>query len=82
MSNVLSLSGSILASPQKAAFPTRKLWTRLIGYVWVLLWFWWSLPLTVDLGISVGTYGPHGGLTFEKLSESVVNVYHRLAMDL
>ena len=31
--NVLRLSGSNLASPQKAALPTPKLWTRIAGYV-------------------------------------------------
>ncbi|EDR15395.1 uncharacterized protein LACBIDRAFT_301678 [Laccaria bicolor S238N-H82] len=74
VSNVLSLSGSSLASPGEAALPTPKLWTRIVGYVWVLLWFWWSLPFMVDPGILAGAYGPHRGLTFERLSESAVNV--------
>ena len=79
VSNLLSLSGSSLVSPRKAARPTPKLWARIVGYVWVLLWFWWSLPFKVDPGIQAGTYG---GLTFERLSESAVNVYHRLTMNV
>ena len=79
VSNVLSLSGS---SPRKAALSTLKLRTRIVGYVWVLLWFWWSLPLMVDPGIPAGTYGPHRGLTFERLSKLTVNAYHRSAMDV
>ena len=77
--NVLSLSESSLARARKAALPTPKLWTRIVGYVWVLLWFWWFLPFMVDPGIQAGTYG---GLTFERLSESAVNVYHRLTMNV
>ena len=80
--NVLSLSGSSLARARKAALPTPTLWTRIVGYVWVLLWFWWSLPFMVDPGIPAGTYGPHRGLTFEKLSKLGVNAHHRLAMDV
>ncbi|KIJ91659.1 hypothetical protein K443DRAFT_685834 [Laccaria amethystina LaAM-08-1] len=56
--NALSLSGWCLASPRKAALPTPKLWTRIVGYIWVLLWFWWSLPFMVDSDILAGTYGP------------------------
>jgi hypothetical protein len=82
VSNVLTLSGSSLASPRKAPPPTPKLWVRIVGYVWVLLWFWWCLPFMVDLGILAGTYGPHRGLTFERLSKLTVNAYHRLAMDV
>ncbi|EDR03831.1 uncharacterized protein LACBIDRAFT_306530 [Laccaria bicolor S238N-H82] len=78
VSNVFSLSGSRLASPRKAALSTPKLWMRIVGYVWVLLWFWWSLPFMVDPGILAGAYGPHRGLTFERLSKLAVNVYHRL----
>ena len=35
--NVFSLSGSSLASSRKAALPTPELWTRIVGYAWVLL---------------------------------------------
>ena len=79
VSNVLSLSGLSLVSPQKAALPAPKLLRRIVGYIWVLLWFWWSLPFKVDPGIQAGTYGK---LTFERLSESEVNVYHRLTMNV
>lgn len=77
VSNVLNLSGSCLTSPRKTA---PKLWARIVGYVWVLLWFWWSLPFMVDAGILAGSYGPQRGLTFERLSKLTVNAYHRLAM--
>jgi hypothetical protein len=80
--NALSLSGWSLASPRKAALPTPKLWTRIVGYIWVLLWFWWSLPFMVDSDILAGTYGPHRGLTFKRLSKLTVNAYHRLAVDV
>ena len=80
--NVLSLSESSLARARKAALPTPKLWTRIVGYVWVLFWFWWSLPFMVDSGIPAGTYGPHRGLTFERLSKLIVDAYHRSAMDV
>ena len=82
VSNVLRLSGSSLASPRKAALPTPKLWTRIVGYVWVLSWFWWSLPFMVGPGIPAGTYGPHRGLTFERLSKLTINAHHCLAMDV
>jgi len=94
VSNLLSLPGSGLAArkPRNAALSTSKdpaapkppppMWTRAIGYVWVLSWFWWSLPFMVDPGIVVGTYGPHRGMTFEQISELVVNAYHQLAMDV
>ncbi|KIK00737.1 hypothetical protein K443DRAFT_7417 [Laccaria amethystina LaAM-08-1] len=65
--NMLSFSGSSLASPRKAAAlstPTSAkslppLWKRIVGYVRVLLWFRWSLPFMVDAGIPAGAYGPH-----------------------
>ena len=34
----------------------------------------------VDPGIPAGTYGPHRGLTLERLPKLTVNAYHRLAM--
>lgn len=93
VSKLLSLPGSGLAArkPRNAARSTSKesaapksppLWTRVIGYVWVVSWFWWSLPFIVDPGIQAGTYGPHRGMTFKQLSELVVNAYHQLAMDV
>ena len=39
VSNALSLSRS---SARKATLPTPKFWPRIVGYVWLLLWFWWS----------------------------------------
>lgn len=94
VSKLLSLPGSGLAArkPRNAALSTSKdsaapkspppMWTRVVGYVWVVSWFWWSLPFIVDPGILAGAYGPHRGMTFEQLSELVVNAYHQLAMDV
>lgn len=94
VSNLLSLPGSGLAArkPRNAGLSTSKdsatpkspprMWTRVVGYVWVLSWFWWSLPFIVDPGILVGVYGPHRGMTFEQLLELVVNTYQQLAMDV
>ena len=80
VSNVLSLSGSSLGSRRKEALPTPTSW--IVRYIWVLLWVWWSLPFMVDSGTPASTYGPHRGLTLERVSESAVKLYCWLTVDV
>lgn len=32
-------------------------WTKILGYVWVFLWFNWSLPYWIDIQYRNGTLG-------------------------
>ena len=32
------------------------MWVRCVGYIWVFLWFVWSLPFMIDPMVPVGIF--------------------------
>lgn len=54
-SNREMINGNGLKSTPKSS-PTPSIWIRFIGYVWVVLWFAYSLPPMVDPLINFGMF--------------------------